>query len=117
RDDRGKFTATDPSEIKSANSTNCGLRMNTEERLKRLFAASPEQVGAIDGILESGVRERKAESAGPLLLGMTASAKFLGVSRTTLWRMVNKGLLQKIEILPGSFRLRRADLEAIANKN
>jgi excisionase family DNA binding protein len=50
-------------------------------------------------------------------MGMTASAKFLGVSRTTLWRMVDKGLLQKVEVLPGSFRLRRADLEAIANKN
>jgi excisionase family DNA binding protein len=88
--------------------------MNTEERLKRLFAASPEQMGAIDGILEPGMQEKKAESAGPLLLGMTASAKLLGVSRATLWRMIQRGLLQKVEVLPGSFRLRRADLEAIA---
>ena len=66
--------------------------MNTEERLKRLFEASPE----------------------PLLMGMSASAKLLGVSRATLWRMTKAGLLQKIEVLPGSFRLRRADLEAIA---
>jgi hypothetical protein len=29
--------------------------------------------------------------------------------------MTNQGVLQKIEILPGSFRLRRADLEAIAD--
>jgi hypothetical protein len=36
------------------------------------------------------------------------------VSRATLWRMTKAGLLQKIEVLPGSFRLRRADLEAIA---
>jgi hypothetical protein len=35
-------------------------------------------------------------------------------SRATLWRMTKAGLLQKIELLPGSFRLRRADLEAIA---
>jgi excisionase family DNA binding protein len=91
--------------------------MNTEERLKRLFAASPEQMQAIDGILESGIREKPIATPGSLLLGMMASAKFLGVSRTTLWRMVEKGRLQKIEILPGSFRLRRADLEAIANKN
>ena len=91
--------------------------MNSEDRLKRLFAASPEQMEAIDGILESGIREKPIAKPGPLLLGMMASAKFLGVSRTTLWRMVEKGRLQKIEILPGSFRLRRADLEAIANKN
>ena len=33
--------------------------------------------------------------------------------RATLWRMIKAGALQKIEVLPGSFRLRRADLEAI----
>jgi predicted DNA-binding transcriptional regulator AlpA len=88
--------------------------MNSEERLKRLFAASQEQMQAIDGILESGIREKSMAMSGPLLLGMTASAKLLGVSRATLWRMIKGGLLQKIEVLPGSFRLRRADLEAIA---
>jgi excisionase family DNA binding protein len=92
------------------------LAMNTEERLKRLFEASQEQIGAIDNILE-GKSLKNQETVGPLLMKMEMAAKFLGVSRTTLWRMVEKGRLQKIEILPGSFRLRRADLEAIANKN
>ena len=87
--------------------------MNTEERLKRLFAASSEQMQAIDGILESGVQQKPAVMSGPLLMGMTASAKLLGISRATLWRMIKAGALQKIEVLPGSFRLRRADLEAI----
>ena len=72
-------------------------------------------MGAIDGILESGIiRKKTTEPTGPLLLGMTASAKLLGVSRATLWRMIKGGLLQKVEVLPGSFRLRRADLEAVA---
>jgi hypothetical protein len=88
--------------------------MNTEERLKRLFAATQEQMVAIDGILESGIWEKPVVTSGPLLMGMTASAKLLGVSRATLWRMIKGGLLQKIEVLPGSFRIRRADLEAIA---
>jgi hypothetical protein len=88
--------------------------MNIEERLKRLFAATPEQLRAIDGILESGICEKPVVTSGPLLLGMSASAKLLGVSRTTLWRMTNLGVLQKVEILPGSFLLRRADLEALA---
>ncbi len=88
--------------------------MNAEERLKRLFAASPKQLQVIDGILESGIQENPKPTAGPLLMGMTASANLLGVSRATLWRMIKGGLLQKIEVLPGSFRLRRADLEAIA---
>jgi hypothetical protein len=36
-------------------------------------------------------------------------------SRTTIWRLVGQGRLQKVEVLPGSFWLRRTDLEAIAN--
>jgi excisionase family DNA binding protein len=91
--------------------------MSTEERLKRLFAASPEQLGAIDGILEWKFQTRAMDTDGPLLMGMMAAAEFLGVSRTTLWRMVNDGRLEKVEILPGSFRLRRADLETFANQN
>jgi hypothetical protein len=89
--------------------------MNTEERLKRLFEASPEQIGAIDGILEGKIQKSPTQTVGPLLMGMTASAKFLGVSRTTIWRLVGQGRLQKVEVLPGSFWLRRTDLEAIAN--
>jgi excisionase family DNA binding protein len=88
--------------------------MNTEDRLKRLFAASPEQVEAIDYILESGIKEKTMATSGPLLMGMSASAKLLGVSRATLWRMIKFGRLKKIEVLPGSFRLRRSDLETIA---
>jgi excisionase family DNA binding protein len=88
--------------------------MNTEERFKQILAAKPEQMAAIDRILESSVKAKSVAMLGPLLLGMTASAKLLGVSRATLWRMIRAGMLQKIEILPGSFRIRRADIEAIA---
>jgi excisionase family DNA binding protein len=49
-----------------------------------------------------------------LLYGMTAAATFLGVSRATLWRILQSGRLKKLEIMPGSFRVRRADLEAFA---
>ena len=88
--------------------------MNTDERLKKLLDASPDQLAAIDGVLARRITETFSPAQGPLLLGMSASAKFLGVSRATLWRMIKAGLLQKVEVLPGSFRLRRADLEAIA---
>jgi len=50
---------------------------------------------------------------GPLLLGMGAGAKLLGVSRATFWRMIKAGRLTKVEVLPGSFRVRRSDIEAI----
>jgi predicted site-specific integrase-resolvase len=45
---------------------------------------------------------------------MSAGATLLGVSRATLWRMIKVGKVTKVEVLPGSFRVRRADIEAIA---
>lgn len=62
------------------------------------------------------LKPSESTPVGPLLLKLGQSAKFLGVSRTTLWRMIEKKLLEKVEILPRSYRLRRADLEAIADK-
>ncbi len=52
----------------------------------------------------------------PLLMGMGDSAKFLGVSRATLWRMVRDGRLAKVEIYHNAFRLRRTDLLDLANR-
>ncbi len=88
--------------------------MTTDERLKKLLNASPEQLRAIDEVLERRSIDPFPTTQGPLLMGMSASAKFLGVSRATLWRMIRAGSPQKVEVLPGSFRLRRADLQAIA---
>jgi excisionase family DNA binding protein len=48
---------------------------------------------------------------GPLLIAMGKAAELLGVSRVTLWRMVKQGRIPKLEILPGSYRIRRTDLE------
>ena len=50
----------------------------------------------------------------PLLLGMGEAAKYLGVSRPTLWRMIQAGTLEKVELFPGSHRVRRLDLEDLA---
>jgi excisionase family DNA binding protein len=55
----------------------------------------------------------RSEERGPLLMGMGAAASFLGVSRPTLWRMIQAGRLQKVELFPGSFRIRKADLEEL----
>jgi excisionase family DNA binding protein len=53
---------------------------------------------------------------GPLLLGMGAAAKFLGVSRPTLWRVIRAGTIEKVELFSGSYRMRRADLEELATR-
>jgi excisionase family DNA binding protein len=53
----------------------------------------------------------------PLLMAMGASAKYLGVSRSTLWRICQAGKLKRVELFHGSYRLRRLDLDALAARN
>src|ERR1019366_8775274 len=87
---------------------------NTNERLLRFLQAPPDQQEIIDQILEGRFSATSEVPTGPLLLGMGKGAQFLGVSRGTLWRMIRDGRLGKVEVLPGSYRVRRADLEAVA---
>ena len=88
--------------------------MNAEERIRRLLDATPEQRKAIDRIL-LGQTEPSAMN-GPLLLGMGPAAKLLGVLRPTLWRLFKAERLQKFELLPNSFRVRRSDIEELVEK-
>lgn len=80
----------------------------------KFLQATPEQQKRIDEILDGRMPTAPQAASGPLLLGMGAGAKFLGVSRPTLWRMIKAGKLTKVEVLAGSFRLRRTDLELFA---
>jgi hypothetical protein len=89
--------------------------MSTNERLLKILQAPLDVQEKIDRLLDGEAPAQPAKTAsGPLLLGMSAAAKFLGVGRSTVWRLCKTGRLTKIEILPGSFRVRRVDLEAIA---
>ena len=92
------------------------IAANPNERLLRFLQATPEQQKLIDDVLEGRAAPAAPVTTGPLLLGMSASAALLGVSRPTLWRMIRAGKLCKVEVLPGSFRLRRADLESLVAK-
>jgi len=87
---------------------------NTNDRLLRFLQATPEQQEIIDEILDGRSPAKPDQPAGPLLMGMGEAARFLGISRTVCWRLRKNGRLPVVEILPGSFRVRRADLEAIA---
>ena len=88
---------------------------NPNERLMRFLQATPEQQAAIDHILEGKIEPEPKPRTGPLLLGMGPAAKYLGVSRGTLYRMIQAGKLKRVEILPGSSRVRREDVEAIVD--
>lgn len=91
-------------------------QINPNERILKFLQAPPSVQEAIDQLLDGKPATSEAESttSGPLLYGMSAAAKFLGVSRATLWRAIKAKRLERVEIMPGSFRVRRADLEAIA---
>ncbi len=86
---------------------------NANERLLRFLQATPAQQAAIDQILDGKTPPNESGTTGPLLMGMTQASKFLGVSRATLWRIIKKGRLTKVELLPGSYRVRRTDLEQL----
>ena len=90
-------------------------QMNQNERLLKFLQAPPEAQEAIDRILEGRIPAKAEAATGPLLCGMSPAAKYLGVSRATLWRMIKAGRLGRIEVLPNSFRVRRAELEALAS--
>lgn len=50
----------------------------------------------------------------PLLYTVSQSARRLNMSRSSVWRAIRAGRLKKIEVFPGCERIRRADLEALA---
>ena len=90
-------------------------QMNQNERLLKFLQAPPEAQEAIDRILEGRIPSKAEAATGPLLCGMSPAAKYLGVSRATLWRMIKIGRIGRVEVLPNSFRVRRAELEALAS--
>ncbi len=89
----------------------------TSELLQAVLAANDERKDQALRVLRGEISEvgkQKSEVRGPLLLGMSAGARFLGVSRATLWRVVRAGKIEKVELFPGSMRVRREDLEGLA---
>lgn len=88
----------------------------SQDFLLKILDATPLQKQAIEQILAGKATESPVATSGPLLLGMGAGARFLGVSRPTLWRMIKAGVVARVEILPGSFRVSRAELEGLLAK-
>jgi excisionase family DNA binding protein len=90
------------------------------ELLAALSTATPERKAAALKVLNG-----EAFAAGPLdpepmkaplLLTVGSAAKYLGVSRTTLWRMACEGRIGRVEVRRGSYRIRRQDVEEFASR-
>jgi len=86
----------------------------TEEIMQAVFTAPDERKQAALSALRGEPVATARPVTGPLLLGVGAGARFLGVSRATLWRAMRAGHIEKVELFAGSYRVRRQDLEALA---
>lgn len=84
-----------------------------EELMSAALGAPEDRKAQALKVLKGEAPATQRPSTGPLLIGMTKAAEYLGVSRPTLWRQVKAGRFEKVELFSGgSYRLRRADLEA-----
>lgn len=87
----------------------------TEELITAAVAATDEKKAAALRALRGEVAAQPIKTIqGPLLLGVGAAAKFLGVSRGTFWRAMQAGKIKKVELHAGSYRVRKEDLLALA---
>ena len=75
-----------------------------------MLNARPETLAAVDDLLV-GKPVAEPQGGGPKLLTMKHAAAFLGISRATLYRLIQRGHIGTFELLPGTHRIRREDLE------
>ena len=81
--------------------------MSNEERIKKLFTATPAQLAGVDAAL-AGKPEPERPSLRLYRMGEAATAT--GLSRTTLWRAIREGRLRAVEIREGSQRIPEVEL-------
>lgn len=85
--------------------------MTTEERLKWILAATPEQLAEFDA-LRAGATRTVPSSLRLLRVGQ--AARETGLSRCTIWRAVRDGRLKVVEIRAGSHRIPECELRRFA---
>ena len=89
------------------------MKDTTNEFLQALLVAPTEQKKKALQILRGDMPvEAAPTSDGPQLMGMSAAARYLGLSRTTMWRLIESGRIKRFKLMEKSYRIRRADLDA-----
>ena len=90
------------------------MTATNDQIIQAVFTATPENKSRALSILQGKEPAPHPAPIGePLLLGMGDSAKLMGLSRATLWRMIRDGRLEKVEIYHNAYRLRRSDILAL----
>lgn len=88
--------------------------MDVVQRVTLLMSAPEAALVKIDSILEG--RQDLPQSVDTRLLSFREASEKLGISRQTLWRMINEGKIPTIEIRRGSRRVPAAALVDFVTK-
>ncbi len=70
--------------------------MDNNERIIAFLRASEDQLKRIDAILEGGDRPSVKAEPETRLITQEEAARRLGISRTTVWRLIREGALLTI---------------------
>jgi excisionase family DNA binding protein len=84
--------------------------MTTEARIQALFAATPETLKMVDAVLSGDATKQPERPASVRLCSMGESCERLNVSRPTLWRLIQAGRIQTVELRKGSKRVPESEL-------
>ena len=82
--------------------------VSSNDRVLRVLTASPEQLAAIDRVLEGDLEPVRK---GPYLLKIGVAAKLMGVHSATIRRLMLAGRLSSILLFEAK-RVRRDEVEA-----
>ena len=89
--------------------------VSNDKLFQAVFTATDEAKERALEILEG--QEPPLGNDGPLLLSMGEACDLMGLSRSSLWRLLKSGRLEKIELHPGSFRIRKADIHTLIEES
>lgn len=86
-----------------------------ETRIVKMFAATPEQLAKIDEVLTPTPTTEPTRSTAATLFTFAETARKLGLSRATIWRMVRAGDIKTVPLGSGHWeRVPAAEIERIA---
>jgi len=90
--------------------------LTTEQRLGAILAATPDVLRRVDHVLTGEPTEGTTDPGDRKLLSIRQTADALGVSRTTVWRLLRDGRLPCVELRPGSRRIPSAAISAFVKE-